>query len=243
MSRRIGSTNSASISTVSLCSKSYNDPWSISSMTNIGSLFFEMTAPITVKTHGCRNFDNNLISLMKSCLRSECLASTWPQSMALSRSRRLARSAPAGPPMPKVAPLRWAVTRCGVAGMPKAFRCIGDPAGEVPLDRQALPSRPERIDRVDLVVSDGLFSKGGGAGNGVPPTAAGTSTKAPNSEKCFEAPGGMTRLTATAVPRYSALTTKPKVPRPRTSAGPLPKSNSDILTIHIASVSRLVRMM
>mmetsp|Transcript_37738 Transcript_37738/g.60843 ORF Transcript_37738/g.60843 Transcript_37738/m.60843 type:complete len:247 (+) Transcript_37738:1731-2471(+) len=51
--------------------------------------------------------------------------------------------------------------------------------------------------------------------------------------------GGMTRFTATDVPRYSALMTIPKVPRPKTSMGApsamLPKSSSSLLTVHTAS--------
>merc|ERR1719343_1381109 len=36
------------------------------SMTNIGSSFFSITAPMTVVMHGCRNLDKCLISIMNS---------------------------------------------------------------------------------------------------------------------------------------------------------------------------------
>ncbi len=66
MSRIIGMSKSASMTTVSLCSRSYRDPCSMFSMTSIGH-DASMTAPITVVILGCRSLASTRISATKSC--------------------------------------------------------------------------------------------------------------------------------------------------------------------------------
>mmetsp|Transcript_73488 Transcript_73488/g.239096 ORF Transcript_73488/g.239096 Transcript_73488/m.239096 type:complete len:226 (-) Transcript_73488:2226-2903(-) len=68
MSRRMGNMTSPSKSIVSLRKSSCKEPWCINSMTNIGSILFGITAPMTARTQGWRSLESKRISSMKSNL-------------------------------------------------------------------------------------------------------------------------------------------------------------------------------
>eukprot|EP00446_Apocalathium_sp_SHHI-4_P025811 CAMPEP_0177273814 /NCGR_PEP_ID=MMETSP0367-20130122/66822_1 /TAXON_ID=447022 ORGANISM="Scrippsiella hangoei-like, Strain SHHI-4" /NCGR_SAMPLE_ID=MMETSP0367 /ASSEMBLY_ACC=CAM_ASM_000362 /LENGTH=62 /DNA_ID=CAMNT_0018730083 /DNA_START=27 /DNA_END=212 /DNA_ORIENTATION=+ len=59
---------SPSKSIVSLRKSSCKEPWCINSMTNIGSILFGITAPMTARTQGWRSLESKRISSMKSNL-------------------------------------------------------------------------------------------------------------------------------------------------------------------------------
>mmetsp|Transcript_3346 Transcript_3346/g.8038 ORF Transcript_3346/g.8038 Transcript_3346/m.8038 type:complete len:236 (+) Transcript_3346:1311-2018(+) len=163
-------------------------------MTNMGSLLREITAPMTVRTHGCLNLESNLISRMKSCLKFACLAAAVLCQGLMYDNIAL---------------------RLPAAGLRKL--CVPT----VPSDPRFAINKPSLL-------------RGPNDANDAIDAVGAANVSVPKSWKDLLPPGGITRLTATVVPRYSAFKTRPKVPLPRTSGG-WPKESSDNFTFHIAS--------